>query len=146
MKQINKLSQLLLLCLFIFSCKKNNQNNNHNSLIIGRWNNLNLESASTTNPTRHSFYTFSKGEYIEFFDDGTLVDYGGDYFYYAYTPSIHSGTYSIVGNTLYITTNYTSQSFYDTLEIQTLTDRKLTTYETFSTRSGTEERWSNYLK
>lgn len=151
MKQIKKISLLLLFCLFIFSCKKNNSRNNYNSLIIGKWNNLNLESALnnvpfSSNPSRHIAYTFSKGEYLEFFDDGTYNAFGGDYGHNPYTPSIHSGTYSITGSTLYTKLNYPSQSFFDTVQIQSLTDRKLTLYKIYPYRGGTAEDWTNFLR
>jgi hypothetical protein len=136
----------MLMCIVILSCKKGNQRN-ANSLIIGKWNNLNIENATslTSNPSRRIIYTFSRGEYIEFFDDGTLIDFGGDYGYYAYSPSIHNGTYSISGNKLYTTNS--SQTFYDTLEIQSITDSKLTLYKAKPHRNGgTEEEWNNFLK
>lgn len=138
---------LLITIIFLCSCKKNNQRNNAN-LIIGKWYNQNLEEAYnlSSDPSRHTVYTFSKGEYIEFFDDGTLIDNGGDFAHSPYTPSNHPGTYSIVGSTLYITVNYPIESFYDTSQIQTLTDSKLTLYEAHPSRGGTEESWENFLK
>jgi hypothetical protein len=144
------ITYLLISVIILISCKKSNQRN-ANSLITGKWNNINIENKLNNVPfssdtSRHVTYTFSKGEYIEFFDDGTLIDYGGDQYHYPYTPSNHSGTYSIDGSTLYTTVNYPSQSFYDTLQIQTLTDRKLTLYEIDPYRGGTEERWENFRR
>jgi hypothetical protein len=147
MKQIKKTTFILLFCLFIFSCKKDNQRNSYNNLIIGKWNNLNIESAykspTSSDTSRHITYTFSKGEYIEFINDGTFVDYGGDYFYYAYTPRIRTGTYSIDGNVLY--TKYDAGGN-DTLQIQSITERKLTLYDIYPRRGGTQEHWTNFLR
>lgn len=151
MKQIKKTSLILLFCFFIFSCKKYNQRNSYNNLITGKWNNLTIENKLNNVPfssdtIRRVSYIFSKGEYIEFFDDGTLIDFGGDHNHYPYTPSSHSGTYSINGSTLYTIVNYPSQSFYDTLQIQTLTDSKLTLYKSSFYRGGTQEEWNNFLR
>jgi hypothetical protein len=151
MKQIKKTSLILLFCFFIFSCKKYNQRNSYNNLITGKWNNLTIENKLNNVPfssdtIRRVSYTFSKGEYIEFFDDGTLIDFGGDQYHYPYTPSSHSGTYSINGSTLYTIVNYPSQSFYDTLQIQTLTDSILTLYKSSFYSGGTQEEWNNFLR